>query len=132
MDARGPDLTDPTAPPLVIERLVKVFSTRAVDGLDLTIRPGELYALLGPNGAGKTTTLRMMAGLLKPNSGSIRVFGIDVLQHPREAKQLIAWLPDETLLYDKLTPLEYLEFIAALRFLPHMAPAPTPMVARNG
>src|SRR4029077_10668077 len=61
---------------LVLEGLTKVFAKPAVDHLSLRVRAGELYALLGPNGAGKTTTLRMVAGLLKPTSGSIRVFGV--------------------------------------------------------
>jgi ABC-2 type transport system ATP-binding protein len=80
----------------------------------LCIAPGEFYALLGPNGAGKTTTLRMIGGLLRPDSGSISVFGVDVLAAPIEAKSMIAWLPDEPLLYDRLTPMEYLEFVAGL------------------
>ena len=99
---------------LRIRDLRKSFGCAAVDGLDLAIRPGELYALLGPNGAGKTTTLRMVAGLLPPDSGSIEVFGIDALRRPVEAKRITAWLPDEPMLYDKLDPLEYLEFIAGL------------------
>lgn len=82
--------------------------------MDLTIQSGEFYGLLGPNGAGETTTLRMIAGLLKPDMGSIEVLGIDVLRDPLAAKQLIAWLPDEPLLYDKLTVAEYVEFIAGL------------------
>jgi len=99
---------------LVLEGLTKVFVKPAVDHLNLTVRAGELYALLGPNGAGKTTTLRMVAGLLKPTSGSIRVFGVDALAEPAAAKQMIAWAPDEPMLYDKLTPMEYLEFVAGL------------------
>lgn len=99
---------------LVIKGLNKTFKTPAVDDLDLTVRSGELYALLGPNGAGKTTTLRMVAGLLKPDTGSISVFGVDALADPMAAKQLIAWAPDEPMLYDRLTPLEYLEFVAGL------------------
>ncbi|MGD9738121.1 MAG: ABC transporter ATP-binding protein [Bauldia sp.] len=118
MDALTPDRPVIDTPPLVLRDLTKVFARPAVDGLNLDIRPGELYALLGPNGAGKTTTLRMVAGLVTPTSGSIEVFGIDALKHPLEAKQLIAWLPDEPLLYDKLTPLEYLEFVAALWNVP--------------
>ena len=78
------------------------------------MRAGELYALLGPNGAGKTTTLRMIAGLLPPDAGSIEIFGIDALADPIAAKRITAWLPDEPMLYDKLTPLEYLEFVAGL------------------
>jgi ABC-2 type transport system ATP-binding protein len=94
--------------------LRKSFAKAAVDGLDLTVRAGELYALLGPNGAGKTTTLRMVAGLLPPDSGEIAVFGVDARRRPIEAKRLMAWLPDEPTLYDKLDPLEYLEFVAGL------------------
>jgi ABC-2 type transport system ATP-binding protein len=99
---------------LRIRGLTKTFSRPAVDGLDLTIQAGEFYGLLGPNGAGKTTTLRMVAGLLQPDQGSIEVFGVDALAQPRLAKQLIAWLPDEPLLYDKLTVMEYLAFVAGL------------------
>ena len=99
---------------LEIRALRKAFSRVAVDDLDLTVKAGELYALLGPNGAGKTTTLRMVAGLTKPDAGSIRVFGADAIADPVAAKRLIAWLPDEPMLYDKLTPMEYLEFVAGL------------------
>ncbi|HEX7946858.1 MAG TPA: ABC transporter ATP-binding protein [Phenylobacterium sp.] len=95
--------------------LTKIFGAkRAVDDLSLTVRSGTLYALLGPNGAGKTTTLRMVAGLLKPDGGAISVFGVDVLADPAAAKRLIAWAPDEPMLYDRLNPLEYLEFVAGL------------------
>ncbi|MBB4198529.1 ABC transporter [Rhodoblastus sphagnicola] len=99
---------------LRLRNLHKSFGKKAVDGLDLTIRPGEFYALLGANGAGKTTTLRMVAGLLQPDAGEIFVDGVDARKNPIAAKQRIAWLPDEPLLYDKLTPLEYLEFVAGL------------------
>lgn len=99
---------------LVIEGLRKRFDRPAVDGLDLRIGAGEFYALLGPNGAGKTTTLRMVAGLLAPDEGTIRVAGIDVARDPEAAKRHMAWVPDEPILYDRLTPAEYLEFIAAL------------------
>src|SRR6201990_1587958 len=99
---------------LELRGLTKVYAKPAVDHLDLTVRAGELYALLGPNGAGKTTTLRMVAGLMKPDSGSIHVCGKHALADPMAAKKLIAWLPDEPMLYDKLTPLEYLEFVAGL------------------
>jgi ABC-2 type transport system ATP-binding protein len=99
---------------LELKGLRKTFAKPAVDDLDLTVRAGELYALLGPNGAGKTTTLRMVAGLLRPDAGSISVFGVDALADPSAAKRLIAWLPDEPMLYDKLTPLEYLQFVAGL------------------
>jgi ABC-2 type transport system ATP-binding protein len=99
---------------LSVRGLRKTFERPAVEGIDLTINAGEFYGLLGPNGAGKTTTLRMIAGLLTPDFGSIDVFGIDVRRNPAAAKELIAWLPDEPLLYDKLNVAEYLEFIAGL------------------
>jgi ABC-2 type transport system ATP-binding protein len=99
---------------LEIRGLVKLFDRPAVDGLDLAVRAGEFYALLGPNGAGKTTTLRMIAGLMRPDAGSIQVEGIDALADPVAAKRLIAWISDEPMIYDKLTPEEYLEFVAGL------------------
>jgi len=102
------------SPALRVQGLRKAFATPAVDDLDLTVRAGELYALLGPNGAGKTTTLRMVAGLLPPDAGSIAIFGIDARADPITAKRITAWLPDEPMLYDKLSPLEYLEFVAGL------------------
>ena len=99
---------------LDVRGLRKLFDRPAVDGLDLTVRKGEFYGLLGPNGAGKTTTLRMVAGLLKPDAGSISVFGIDALADPVEAKRITAWVSDEPMIYDKLTPYEYLEFVSGL------------------
>jgi ABC-2 type transport system ATP-binding protein len=99
---------------LEISGLVKRFDRPAVDGLDLKVRTGEFYALLGPNGAGKTTTLRMIAGLLRPDAGTISVAGIDALADPVAAKQIMAWISDEPMIYDKLTPREYLEFVAGL------------------
>lgn len=94
--------------------LCKSFASPAVDRLDLSVRPGEFYALLGPNGAGKTTTLRMVAGLLKPDAGGIEIFGVDARGAPVDAKRITAWVPDEPLIYDRLTPFEYLEFVAGL------------------
>ncbi len=97
-----------------ITGLRKHFTRPAVDGLSLTVAPGEFFALLGPNGAGKTTTLRMVAGLLRPDAGEISIFGIDALRHGLAARRLVAWLPEEPLLYELLTPLEYLDFVAGL------------------
>jgi ABC-2 type transport system ATP-binding protein len=103
--------------------LVQTFQTRqgrtkgevrAVDGVDLDVAEGEVVGFLGPNGAGKTTTLRMVAGLLKAEAGRIEVFGIDALADPSAAKRIIAWAPDEPMIYDRLTPMEYLEFVAGL------------------
>jgi len=99
---------------LHVRGLTKRFERPAVDGLDLTVRAGEFYALLGPNGAGKTTTLRMVAGLLRPDAGTISIMGLDALGDPVTAKQVTAWVSDEPMIYDKLTPLEYLEFVAGL------------------
>ena len=100
---------------LVVQGLSKRFGDKpAVNDLNLTVRAGELYALLGPNGAGKTTTLRMVTGLLKPDAGDISVFGTSLRTDPAAAKRLIAWLPDEPMIYDKLTALEYLAFVAGL------------------
>ncbi|MBI3283330.1 MAG: ABC transporter ATP-binding protein [Burkholderiales bacterium] len=94
--------------------LCKNFGRPAVDHLNLRVRRGELYALLGPNGAGKTTTLRMVAGLLLPDGGAIRVLGADLAGDPAAAKQKLAYLPDDPMLYNKLKPFEYLEFVAGL------------------
>jgi ABC-2 type transport system ATP-binding protein len=99
---------------LAVRGLTKCFDRPAVDELDLVVRAGEFYALVGPNGAGKTTTLRMVAGLLRPDAGSVEIFGIDALHDPIAAKQVMAWVSDEPMIYDKLTPLEYLEFVAGL------------------
>ena len=99
---------------LEIRGLAKNFKQPAVDGLDLRVRTGEFYTLLGSNGAGKTTTLRMVAGLLKPDHGSITVFGVDALADPVGVKKIMAWLSDEPMIYDKLTPMEYLRFVAGL------------------
>jgi len=101
-------------PALAVRGLTKIFDRPAVDELDLTIAAGEFYALLGPNGAGKTTTLRMVTGLLTPDSGTISLMGIDALAEPTAAKRLLAWVSDEPMIYDKLTPREYLEFVAGL------------------
>ncbi|MEO5807496.1 ABC transporter ATP-binding protein [Devosia sp.] len=103
-----------SAPALEITGLVKKFDRQVVNELNLTVRAGEFYALLGPNGAGKTTILRMVAGLLQPDAGTISVFGIDTKTDPLAAKRIIAWVSDEPMVYDRLTPLEYLEFVAGL------------------
>ncbi|MGI4719096.1 MAG: ABC transporter ATP-binding protein [Janthinobacterium lividum] len=107
-------MTTPDAPALRTAGLSKSYGRPAVDGLDLLVRRGELYALLGPNGAGKTTTLRMVAGLVAPDAGRIEVLGIDLAQAPVDAKRKLAYLPDDPMLYGKLKPTEYLEFVAGL------------------
>ena len=103
---------------LDITDLKKSFDTPAVDGISLSIPRGLFYVLLGPNGAGKTTLLRMVSGILKPDSGAISVCGTDALADPVAAKRKIAWVSDEPMVYDRLTPLEYLEFVAGLWSVP--------------
>src|ERR1700751_2579741 len=83
---------------LRVRGLTKRFDRLAVDALDLSVRRGEFYALVGPNGAGKTTTLRMVAGLLRPDAGSVAVLGIDALGDPVAAKQITAWVSDEPMI----------------------------------
>jgi ABC-2 type transport system ATP-binding protein len=95
--------------------LVKRFGPKvAVDQLSLTIPAGMLYGFLGVNGAGKTTTLRMISGLIRPDAGEIRVCGIDAVAEPQRAKQPLAYIPDDPVLYGKLNPMEHLEFVASL------------------
>jgi ABC-2 type transport system ATP-binding protein len=107
-------MTDTAPLALDIEGLIKSFDRPVVKDLQLRVRAGEFYALLGPNGAGKTTILRMVAGLLQPEAGSISVFGIDTRKNPLGAKSIIAWVSDAPMVYDRLTPYEYLEFVAGL------------------
>ena len=96
-------------------QLVKRYGKfTAVDGLDLVIPAGELFGLLGPNGAGKTTTIRMIAGILRPTSGSVLVGGTDIHARPLEAKARLGYIPDRPFVYDKLTGGEFLRFAAAL------------------
>jgi ABC-2 type transport system ATP-binding protein len=98
-----------------INGLVKRFGTKtAVDGLSLQVPVGMLYGFLGVNGAGKTTTLRMISGLIRPDAGEIRVCGVDAIAEPQLAKQPLAYIPDDPVLYGKLNPMEHLEFVAAL------------------
>ncbi len=82
----------------------------AVDGIDLTVPKGEFFAVLGPNAAGKTTTIKMIAGLMKPTSGTVRVAGFNVQESPLEARSRLAYVPDFPFLYDKLTPWEFICF----------------------
>jgi ABC-2 type transport system ATP-binding protein len=86
----------------------------AVDNLSLEIAPGEFFAVLGPNGAGKTTTIKMISGLLRPTAGRIEVCGHDIQADTIEAKRLISYVPDQPFLYDKLSGLEFMNFVADL------------------
>jgi len=95
-----------------ISHLTKRFGEKvAVDDLTLHVRPGELYAFLGPNGAGKTTTIKVITGLLRPTSGSVRVAGHDLLGDSVDARRLISYVPDQPFLYEKLSGREFLRFV---------------------
>ena len=86
----------------------------AVDAIDLQVPAGELFGLLGPNGAGKTTTLRMLAGILRPTAGTIRIAGVDLAADPVRAKASLGFIPDRPFIYEKLTGMEFLRFVAGL------------------
>lgn len=99
---------------LSIKGLSKSYSknkVKAVDGLNLEVKAGEIYGFLGPNGAGKTTTIKMIVGLLRPDAGTIVVNGHDVAKDPVGAKASIAFVPDTPELFDKLTGVDYLNFM---------------------
>ncbi len=89
-------------------------ATRALDSLDLAIAPGEVYCLLGPNGAGKTTTINLFLGFVSPSSGQALVSGLDVSTHDRETKRMLAYIPEQVMLYRNLSGLENLEYFVAL------------------
>ena len=102
-----------------LDHVTKNYGTRdAVQDLHLTIPPGELFAFLGPNGAGKTTTIKMLCGLLFPTTGSVRIGGFDVRTQGQQARQLIAFVPDQPYLYEKLTGREFLQFVVRMYGLP--------------
>jgi ABC-2 type transport system ATP-binding protein len=100
---------------IAVHDLVKQYGPfRAVDGISLEVPAGEIHGFLGLNGAGKTTTLRMIAGLLKPTSGSVVVNGFDLDANPEGAKASLGFIPDRPFIYDKLTAREFLRFHAGL------------------
>ena len=102
-----------------IEHLTKNFGTlQAVKDLSLTIPRGELFCFLGPNGAGKTTTIKILCGLLKPSGGTIRIQGIDIQADPAAVRRLIGYIPDTPFLYERLTPIEFFQFIGDLYQVP--------------
>ena len=99
--------------------LVKSFGAiRAVNGISLSVSTGEIFGLLGPNGSGKSTTMKMILGILKPDSGKIVVEGYDVSAHPIEVKRLIGYVPETPQLYEFLTGIEYLDFVADMYGIP--------------
>lgn len=115
----APADTEETPPPAVWSKgLVRRFGKEtAVDGIDLSIRPGEFYGLLGQNGAGKTTTIKMIVGLLRPNAGTAGIGAFDTWQEPLEVKKRIGVLPEEFNLYERLTGAELLDFTAGMHSL---------------
>jgi ABC-2 type transport system ATP-binding protein len=86
----------------------------AVKHLDLSVAPGEIFGFIGPNGAGKTTTIKMLGGIIAPTSGTVAIGGISMEKEPEKAKRLIGFIPDRPFLYDKLTGMEFLRFVADL------------------
>jgi ABC-2 type transport system ATP-binding protein len=100
---------------IAIENLVKRYGTfTAVDGVSLSVAPGQIHGFLGPNGAGKTTSIRIIAGLLKPTSGRVTVNGHDLATEPEAAKVSLGFIPDRPFIYEKLTAGEFLRFHAGL------------------
>jgi ABC-2 type transport system ATP-binding protein len=98
----------------LIELTKKYRQVVAVDRLNLKVRAGEIYGFLGPNGAGKTTTIKMIAGTLQPTSGRVVIDGHDMAVEPEEAKRVVGFIPDRPFLYEKLTGMEFLQFMAGL------------------
>jgi ABC-2 type transport system ATP-binding protein len=100
---------------IAVETLVKKYGAfTAVDGVSLSVAPGEIHGFLGPNGAGKTTTIRIIAGLLKPTSGHITINGHDLAKAPEAAKASLGFIPDRPFIYEKLTAREFLRFHGGL------------------
>ena len=99
--------------------LVKRFGDKvAVNSVNLEVHAGEIFGFLGPNGAGKTTTIKMICGLLRPTAGSAVVGGFDIQQQPIAAKSILGYVPDEPMLYEKLSAREFLSFVADLYNVP--------------
>jgi ABC-2 type transport system ATP-binding protein len=110
---------DSSAPAIVVRDLRKVYGNKAaVDGLNLTVPRGCFFGFLGPNGAGKSTTIRMLTGLIPPNSGIIELLGMPMPAQALEIKKRIGLVPDESLLFDRLTGREFLEFVGRMYALP--------------
>ena len=98
-----------------LEKLTKRFKqVTAVESVSLRVAPGEIYGFLGPNGAGKTTTIKMLAGIMRPTSGRIFIDELELEKHPLEVKARVGFIPDRPFLYDKLTGVEFLCFMANL------------------
>jgi len=102
-----------------LKNLTKTYGHyTAVQGLNLSIRPGEIFGFIGPNGAGKTTTIKMMGGVTAPTGGSVTIAGVDMQAQPQEAKRRIGFIPDRPFLFEKITGLEFLRFTADIYGVP--------------
>src|SRR4030081_1171508 len=107
------------SPAIEVHDLRKVYESKpAVDGLSLTVPRGSFFGFLGPNGAGKSTTIRMLTGLIPATSGTVELLGLPMPAREIEIKQRIGLVPDESLLFDRLTGLEFLEFVGRMYSLP--------------
>src|SRR5579872_3281689 len=109
----------PASPAIAVRDLRKIYGSKAaVDGLTLTVPRGSFFGFLGPNGAGKSTTIRMLTGLIPATSGSIELLGLPMPAEELAIKQRIGLVPDESLLFDRLTGAEFLEFVGRMYSLP--------------
>jgi ABC-2 type transport system ATP-binding protein len=107
-----------SAPLIEASGLTKQFgSVHALTGLSFIVMPGEIYGLLGPNGAGKTTTIKVITGLVEPTSGWVKVGGFDPVENPVEVKSRIGYVAEKPILYESLSPRDFLEFVASIRKL---------------
>jgi ABC-type multidrug transport system ATPase subunit len=123
---------------IAVDALVKTFRTAsrglvtAVDHLSFAVPAGEIYGLLGPNGAGKTTTLRMLATLMEPDSGRIEIAGVDRIASPLRAREVLAYVPAEAGLPERLTPREVVRLYADIQGVRHGAAMADALLTRMG
>src|SRR5215467_12453890 len=104
-----------SAPAILVRDLRKSYGSKAaVDGVNLEVPRGSFFGFLGPNGAGKSTTIRMLTGLIPMDGGSIEILGFKLPGEELEIKKRIGLVPDESLLFDRLTGVEFLEFVGRM------------------
>ena len=117
---QNPSEADRPAEPMIqtIDLVKEYANIVAVKGVNLEVVRGEVFGFLGPNGAGKTTTIKMIVGILQPTAGTIFVDGIDIQKKPMDAKRIVGFIPDRPYIYEKLTAMEFLLFIAGLFDMP--------------
>jgi len=102
-----------------VENLVKKYGPKvAVNGISFHVDDGEIYGLLGPNGSGKSTTMKILAGILRPTSGTVIVNGVDAAKNPLEVKKIVGYVPETPVLYESLTPSELFNFVGSIREIP--------------